>query len=86
LTKNITNWFGKNHHRRPMPVEAVDAGDFPAGDGFSEPREAGGVMFARHGQMVQMKRDGAAMDQFAPAAQMIKPGADVGILARAQPV
>ena len=66
-----------------MPVEAVDAGNFPAGDRFSEPREAGGVMFARHGRMVQMKRDGAPVDKFAPAAQMIKPCADVGILARA---
>jgi len=79
LTKNHYNWFGKNHQPagrcrlRPL-TQAI----FRLAMVSASRREAGGVMFARHGQMVQMKRDGAAHGPIAPAAQMIKPGADVG--------
>lgn len=30
-----------------MSVEAIDAGNFPAGDGLGQPSEAGGVVAAR---------------------------------------
>src|SRR5215469_14897034 len=66
-----------------MPVNAVLAADFTAGDRFAQAREACGMMSLRRRRMVQVKDNGAAIDKFPPPAQMVKPCANVGILARA---
>jgi hypothetical protein len=62
-------------------VEAMFAANLFCGDGFSETREAGGMVTARQLGMVEVKGDGAAMDQFAAAAQVVEPRADVGVFA-----
>jgi len=60
-------------------IEAMFTTDLAGPDGFREPRQIGGVLVAREPGMVQMKRDGAAINKFAVATQMIKPRAKVGI-------
>ena len=64
-----------------MPVEAVFTTDFATRTRFGQPGLTSGVMTARRLGMVQVKGDGATVNEFARTPQMVEARANVRVLA-----
>src|SRR6516225_10598686 len=63
-----------------VPVQALFATDFFAGDGFRQARKIGSLKTARLLGMIQVKCNGTAIHKFPAAAKMVQSRTDVGIL------